>query len=193
MAAATLILVAVTSHRRTPGRRRRRAPAPPRRVTVQTAVWTGTEMIVWVESTLGAPDTGGRYDPSTIHLDCDFNRARTTPAGRYRAHGGVERHGDDRLGWVSAGRPLNTGGRYDPSTDAWTATSTGAGVPAGRSHPHGGVDRHGDDRLGWASSTRARTRAAATIRRPTRGRRHPGRSSAPAARLSTRRSGPGRR
>ncbi len=27
---------------------------------------------------------------------------------------------------------LNTGGRYNPATDAWVGTSTGANVPSGR-------------------------------------------------------------
>ena len=47
-----------------------------------TAVWTGSEMIVW----------GGQ---------------------------------------IIASRLLNTGGRYDPSTDSWTATST-TNAPAAR-------------------------------------------------------------
>jgi hypothetical protein len=49
-----------------------------------TAVWTGTEMIVW----------GGAYTGATVYP--------------------------------------NTGGRYNPSTDSWTATST-ANAPSGRS------------------------------------------------------------
>ena len=56
-----------------------------------TAVWTGSEMIVW-----------GGYDGSA---------------------------------W------LNTGSRYNPSTDSWTATSL-TNAPGARGDSHGGVDRN---------------------------------------------------
>ena len=52
--------------------------------------------------------------------------------------------GGDRM----ATSRLNTGGRYNPSTDTWTPTSIGANVPDRRVRTHGGVDRDGDDRLG---------------------------------------------
>ena len=42
---------------------------------------------------------------------------------------------------------LNTGGRYNPSTDSWTATST-TNAPAARDQSHGSVDRQRNDRLG---------------------------------------------
>ena len=42
---------------------------------------------------------------------------------------------------------LNTGGRYNPSTDSWTATST-TNAPAGRTVSHGSLDRQRNDRLG---------------------------------------------
>ena len=35
---------------------------------------------------------------------------------------------------------LNTGGRYNPSTDSWTATST-SNAPDARDWSHGSVDR----------------------------------------------------
>ena len=35
---------------------------------------------------------------------------------------------------------LNTGGRYNPSTDSWIATST-TNAPAGRYDSHGSLDR----------------------------------------------------
>ena len=41
---------------------------------------------------------------------------------------------------------FNTGGRYNPSTDSWTATSTANAPPA--NHAHGRVDRRRNDRLG---------------------------------------------
>jgi hypothetical protein len=40
----------------------------------------------------------------------------------------VDRDGDDRLGGFGADS-LNTGGRYNPITDSWSATSIGLNVP----------------------------------------------------------------
>ena len=60
----------------------------------------------------------------------------------------MDRQRDDRLGrrcYTAA--ILNTGGRYNPSTDSWTATST-TNAPECALPSHGGVDRQRDDRLG---------------------------------------------
>ena len=46
---------------------------------------------------------------------------------------------------------LNTGGRYDPSTNSWTATSTDQrAIWPGVSH--GSMDRQRNDRLGWKNA-----------------------------------------
>ena len=42
---------------------------------------------------------------------------------------------------------LNTGGRYNPGTDSWTATST-TNAPSARVESHGSLDRQRNDRLG---------------------------------------------
>ena len=70
----------------------------PLREPTHTAVWTGSEMIVW-----GGFDSGTSY--------------------------------------------LNTGGRYNPSTDSWTATST-TNAPDCAILSHGSLDRQRNDRLG---------------------------------------------
>ena len=49
------------------------------------------------------------------------------------SHGSVDRQRNDRLGRIDDGSYLNTGGRYNPSTDSWTATST-TGAPAARTY-----------------------------------------------------------
>ena len=85
-----------------------------------TAVWTGSEMIVWG----GYPqlNTGGRYNPST-----DSWTATSTvnaPAGR-ELHTAVWT-GTEMIVWGGdngSGLYFNTGGRYNPSTDSWIATS----------------------------------------------------------------------
>ena len=64
------------------------------------AFWTGTEMIVWggQDENENRANNGGRYNPAT-----DTWTALATsgaPSARYLSFRGVERHGDDRMGWV---------------------------------------------------------------------------------------------
>src|SRR5438105_84978 len=89
---------------------------------LHTAVWTGSEMIVWGGFNPGLLNTGGRYNPST-----DSWVATTTagaPAARF-VHTAVWT-GSEMIVWggynVSSSY-FNTGGRYNPSTNSWTATS----------------------------------------------------------------------
>src|SRR5438477_43819 len=98
-----------------------------------TAVWTGSEMIVWGGS--NGPDvlnTGGRYNPST-----DSWAATSTtnaPVARY-LHTAVWT-GSEMIVWGGFHNTtvLNTGGRYHPSTDSWAATSTTNAPVARDSH-----------------------------------------------------------
>jgi N-acetylneuraminic acid mutarotase len=105
------------------------AGAPYKR-TSHTAVWTGTEMLVWTgtsDSDLSYK-TGGRYDPST-----DTWRAIST------SHAPIDRYlqtavwtGTEMIIWGGFfGENLKTGARYDPVSDTWTPTKT-KGAPAGR-------------------------------------------------------------
>ena len=88
-----------------------------------TAVWTGSEMIVW-----GGYDgtsylnTGGRYDPSTDSWTA--TSLTNAPQGR-GVHTAVWT-GTEMIVWGGWNFPntLNTGGKYNPSTDSWMATST---------------------------------------------------------------------
>ena len=94
-----------------------------------SAVWTGSEMIVWGGhgATVGELyDTGGRYDPLTDTW---------TPMSTLNAPEPRRRHtavwtGNEMIVWGGAEGtnppdpiPFNTGGRYDPVLDSWTATS----------------------------------------------------------------------
>ena len=95
-----------------------------------TAVWTGSEMIVW--GGVGSNffnNTGGRYNPSTD----SWTATSTTnaPAARY-FHTAVWT-GSEMIVWggFNGSSRLNTGGRYNPVTDSWTTTST-TGAPAAR-------------------------------------------------------------
>jgi N-acetylneuraminic acid mutarotase len=92
-----------------------------------TAVWTGTEMLLWGGE--GANSTGYRYDPTT-------NTWTTmsvvgAPPSRL-AHTAVWT-GTHMLIWGgrSQSAAFDTGYRYDPAADAWTPIST-VGAPAAR-------------------------------------------------------------
>jgi hypothetical protein len=100
--------------------------------TYHTAVWTGTEMIVWggFDSAGHALDTGGRYDPITDSWTATTMASVSTAREMHTAIW----TGTEMIVWGGVDEffyPLNTGGRYDPSSDSWTATSI-ANVPSPR-------------------------------------------------------------
>jgi N-acetylneuraminic acid mutarotase len=100
-----------------------------------TAVWTGSEMIVWGGTEVGASkfNSGSRYNPATdtwrttTGIDAPFPR---------RQHSAVWT-GTEMIVWGGCGLldehscQISSGGRYDPAADAWTSTST-AGAPSPR-------------------------------------------------------------
>jgi N-acetylneuraminic acid mutarotase len=102
------------------------APAP--RVQ-HTAVWTGSEMIVWGGyNENGYFNDGGRYDP--VANSWKALPSAGAPSARYR-HTAVWT-GNEMIVWGGvAGSYLNDGGRYNPMTDGWTAIPTN-GAPEGR-------------------------------------------------------------
>jgi N-acetylneuraminic acid mutarotase len=107
--------------------------APTARVN-HTAVWTGSEMIVWGGTTImGVSNTGGRYNPNTDNWTA--TSPTNAPAARYN-HTAVWT-GSEMIVWggaipsVGGYVGLSSGGRYDPSTNSWTATST-TNAPTGR-------------------------------------------------------------
>ena len=82
-----------------------------------TAVWTGSEMIVWG----GGRDTGSRYDPAT---DSWTTTAMLGAPAPRRDHVAVWT-GTEMVVWGGCGQSFNfcelgSGGRYDPLTDSWT-------------------------------------------------------------------------
>ena len=94
-----------------------------------TAVWTGTEMIVWGgDGATGLLNTGGRYNPSTDSWTA--TSTANAPDARF-LHTAVWT-GSEMIVWGGFdGNELNTGGRYKPGTDSWTTTST-TNVPDAR-------------------------------------------------------------
>jgi N-acetylneuraminic acid mutarotase len=107
---------------------------PPDGRVGHTAVWTGSEMIVWGGTRFTFPDTpfntGGRYNPSTDN----WTTTTTTnaPLGRY-GHTAVWT-GSEMIVWggIASTGAVNNGSRYDPGTDSWTATTT-TNAPSARS------------------------------------------------------------
>jgi N-acetylneuraminic acid mutarotase len=99
-----------------------------------TAIWTGSEMVVWgghfYACTVPFAETdlnsGAKYDPATD----SWTTTSTSNAPTARtAHTGVWT-GSEMIIW--GGAPTSsTGARYNPGTDTWTATET-TGAPAAR-------------------------------------------------------------
>lgn len=90
-----------------------------------TGIWTGSEMIVWGGAASGSNfNTGGRYNPSTNSwvatsiIGAPSNRHDHTALWT----------GSEMIVWGgttgSPGSIFNTGSRYDPGSNNWTATST---------------------------------------------------------------------
>jgi hypothetical protein len=97
-----------------------------------TAVWTGSEMIVWGGyggRTNGELNAGGRYNPSTD----TWTPTSTANAPTGRGYHTAVWTGSEMIVWggFDGHRYLTIGGRYNPSTDSWRATS-GINAPDGR-------------------------------------------------------------
>src|SRR5205823_2241312 len=93
-----------------------------------TAVWTGSEMIVWggyVNDQHGnrqRTNSGGKYNPSTDSWIATIRFNAPKPRVSYTAGW----TGSEMIVWggsVGGSAPFNTGGRYQPSADSWRATS----------------------------------------------------------------------
>ena len=96
----------------------------------RTAVWTGSEMIVWGGTDFqNYFDTSGKYNPSTDSwVTTSVTNAPSSRRGPTAVWTGKEMivwGGEDYFGYA------NTGGRYDPHTDSWVATSI-TDAPAAR-------------------------------------------------------------
>ena len=110
--------------------------APSERL-LHAAVWTTNRMVIWGGSFIDSShneiplDTGARYDPATDSW------TPTTSTGAPFARSGFSAVSTGGLMVVWGGRSgssssaTDTGGRYDPGTDAWTPTST-TGAPTAR-------------------------------------------------------------
>jgi N-acetylneuraminic acid mutarotase len=119
-------------------------PFTPSGRLAHSTVWTGKELIVWggipdrLNSVLySSANTGGRFSPST---------GKWSPVSTRNAPSARQNHqavwtGKEMIVWgglgstnftqVTAPTLLNTGAKYNPVTDTWTAMDTN-GAPSGR-------------------------------------------------------------
>ena len=94
--------------------------------SVHSAVWTGSEMIIWggYSDATGEVRTGGRYNPITD----SWTPTGTTNAPTARVQHTAIWSGNEMIVWGGYGCGgncnLNTGGQYNPTTDNWVAIST---------------------------------------------------------------------
>ena len=92
-----------------------------------TAVWTGTEMVVWGGFSVGTGliNTGGRYN-----LANNSWRATTTSAApSARRNPSVVWTGTEMIVWGGYdGNFTSNGGQYNPSSDSWSAKLIGGSV-----------------------------------------------------------------
>lgn len=96
-----------------------------------SAVWTGTEMIVWGgDNGTSYFSDGGRYTPITN----TWTTMSSTNAPSARSfHSATWSGNGEMVIWGGTnGTVLNTGARYSPTANTWTATPTSTGVPAAR-------------------------------------------------------------
>jgi hypothetical protein len=98
-----------------------------------TAVWTGTEMIVWGGNSCTAcpnpgVDTGAKYNPATDSWSPTSAVSAPSPRGFHTAVW----TGSKMVVWGGQNDTtlLDTGGVYDPASDGWAPTTvTGAPIP----------------------------------------------------------------
>lgn len=100
---------------------------PPSTRYAHTAVWTGSEMIVWGGQ--GGGDTGARYNPAGD----TWSSVSTVNAPSYRFSHSAVWTGSEMIVWGGAfgSSPLADGGRYNPVTNTWSSMST-SGAPSAR-------------------------------------------------------------
>ncbi len=109
-----------------------------------TAVWTGTEMIIWggvtfADNRFSELRSGGRYNPATNR----WTATRVDPTTSGGTDGAPDARFDHTAVWTgdrmivwggatTAARAFNSGALYNPTTDTWAATAAN-GAPAARS------------------------------------------------------------
>jgi N-acetylneuraminic acid mutarotase len=95
-----------------------------------SAVWTGSRMVVWggyscdATSGCGPVKTGGRYDPASNTWTPVSDGASGPPTTHQHTAVWTGSHMIVWGGAANGGSDVNTGGKFDPATDSWTALPT---------------------------------------------------------------------
>jgi N-acetylneuraminic acid mutarotase len=116
------------------------------------AVWTGSQMIVWGgrnrNDGLNQLNTGALFDPGT-NTWTSFTSLGGAPVGRSGAS--AVWTGSEMIVWSgnNTNQDLNSGGRYNPSTDTWSPMSIAA-APGGRSQE--AIVWSGDEMIVWGGT-----------------------------------------
>ncbi len=116
------------------------------------AVWTGSQMIVWGgrnrSDGLNQLNTGALFDPG-INTWTSFTKLGGAPVGRSGAS--VVWTGSEMIVWSgnNNNQDLNSGGRYNPSTDTWSPMSIAA-APGSRSQE--AIVWSGDEMIVWGGT-----------------------------------------
>ncbi|HEU5180202.1 MAG TPA: MopE-related protein [Candidatus Polarisedimenticolia bacterium] len=93
-----------------------------------TAVWTGTDMIVWGGRSGSSMSDGGKYNPVTDTWVSTASSGAPAPRSQHSAIW----TGTRMIVWGGQGSSVfNTGAFYDPSADTWAPIST-TGAPSAR-------------------------------------------------------------
>jgi hypothetical protein len=122
-----------------------------------TAVWTGTQMIVWGGTSFGAGsalNTGGVYDPLSDSWSAT-STGTNVPAPRV-FHTAVWT-GSTMIVWGGESASfvrLDTGGIYTPASNSWAQTST-FGVPLGRRYHTAVWSQNTGTMIVWGGQTAA--------------------------------------
>lgn len=116
------------------------------------AVWTGTEMIVWSGYNVieGYMNTGGRFNPTTNTWSA--TPVSTVGAPAARAYPALVWSGAEMLAWggTPGGPGMQSGGRYNPTTNSWAPITT-TGSPGGSRELEGVWT--GSEMIAWGGNT----------------------------------------
>jgi N-acetylneuraminic acid mutarotase len=120
--------------------------------TGHTAVWTGSEMIIWGGSDrFGTRNSGARYNPTTDSWVATGGGA-SVPSSRH-GHRAVWT-GSEMLVWGgNAGGTPATGERYDPASDSWLPIPTDPSTPRSSYYPS--VVWTGSEMIVWGAGENA--------------------------------------
>ena len=96
-----------------------------------TAVWTGSEMIVWGGQGNGNLKDGGRYNPAAN----SWTAVPTSGAPSTRENHTAVWSGSEMIVWGGTGSSyFSDGGLYDPAANSWTPISSSGPAAARMSH-----------------------------------------------------------